>query len=751
MATSDATSKEKAAQAEAPGGEEIGFGEVKHGLPDAETCRTVLSKMMLIRRFEERAGEMYAKAKIGGFLHLCIGEEATVVGATQALTQTDYLMSTYREHGQALARGTHPNAVMAELFGRVDGCSKGRGGSMHLFDWERRFLGGYGIVGGSLPLSAGVALACDYLESNDAILSMMGDGATNQGTFGETMNLAALWKLPVVFLIINNQFGMGTALHRHSAVTDLSLKSEGFGVPGTRCDGMDVLDVHAVVTEALKCARDERKPQLVEALTYRYRGHSMADPEEYRSKEEVEEWRGRDPINAFAKRLVDEGVLTQDEVENMDEEAIEIVDEAQRFADESPFPDLDSLYDDVYVFSDDVPAWWTVDERSPEVHRGEREREAGELPHELAEKGAAYAGVGDSEARKRRTPRDQEEEGEQQGPGEEEDDGLMPVMRYREALNQALREEMEADEKVFLMGEDIGVFQGAFKVTAGLLEEFGEKRVRDTPISENTIVGMGVGSAMIGLRPVVELMTINFSLLAMDQIVNHAAAIRYMFGGQVRVPLVVRMPQGAGHQLGPTHSHCLEAFYLHVPGLLVAVPSTPADAKGLLKAAIRDDNPVVFIEHETLYGQRGEVPENGGPMRFGEAAIRREGDDVTIIGISRMAITAQKAAEVLADEHEIEAEVIDPRTLRPLDLDTILESVKKTNRAVIVEEGWPHGGVGANLAALIQEQAFDYLDAPVQRVTGADVPMPYSKPLEQAAFPHEEHVVQAALATFRDL
>ena len=327
----------------------------------------------------------------------------------------------------------------------------------------------------------------------------------------------------------------------------------------------------------------------------------------------------------------------------------------------------------------------------------------------------------------------------------------MPELRYREALNQALREEMEADDDVFIMGEDIGVFQGAFKVTQGLLEDFGEKRVRDTPISENTMVGAGVGAAMAGLRPIVEIMTINFSLLAMDQIVNSAAAIHYMFGGQVKVPLVIRMPQGAGHQLGPTHSHSFEALFLHIPGLLVAVPTTAADAKGLLKAAIRDDNPVIFIEHESLYGQRGEVPENGGPMRFGEAAVRREGDDVTIVGISRMALTAQQAAETLAEEHEVEAEVIDPRTLRPLDLDTILASVEKTNRAVIVEEGWPHGGVGANLAALIQEQAFDHLDAPVARVTGADVPMPYSKPLEQAAFPHAEHVVTAALATFKDL
>jgi pyruvate dehydrogenase E1 component beta subunit len=320
-------------------------------------------------------------------------------------------------------------------------------------------------------------------------------------------------------------------------------------------------------------------------------------------------------------------------------------------------------------------------------------------------------------------------------------------MRYRDALGAALREEMRRDERVLLMGEDIGVFGGAFKVTAGLLEEFGEQRVRDTPISENTIVGVGVGAAMCGLRPVVELMTINFSLLAFDQIVNHAAHIHYMFGGQARVPLVVRMPQGAGHQLGPTHSHCLEAMFLHVPGLLVAVPATAADAKGLLKSAIRDDNPVIFIEHESLYGVRGDVPDSDEHLvDFGRARIAREGSDVTIVGVSRMALTAERAAQTLAHEHGVSAEVIDPRTLRPLDLDAILRSVAKTNRCVIVEEGWPHGGVGANLAALVGEQAFDELDAPVQRVSGADVPMPYSKPLEDIAYPHEPQVVDAALA-----
>src|SRR3954451_12920275 len=376
----------------------------QHSLPDKDTCLAVLSKMMVIRRFEERAGEMYAKAKIGGFLHLCIGEEATVVGSTQAMRDGDYLLSTYREHGQAIARGTPPKAVMAELFGRVDGCSKGRGGSMHLFDIERRFLGGYGIVGGNLPLATGVALQCDYAGTDDAVVCMFGDGATNQGTFGESMNMAALWKLPVVFMVINNQFGMGTALERHSAVTDLSKKAEGYGVPGSRCDGMDVLDVHSATTEALRKAREDREPQLLEAVTYRFRGHSMADPEEYRTKDEVEEWRRRDPIASFSKRLAEEGVFSEEDIEKLDQKAISTVDEAVQFADNSPFPELDSLYDDLYVLGEQVNSrgWWSVDERSPEPHRGEEEREAGRLPHELAEAGAAYAGVGEAQERKRR-------------------------------------------------------------------------------------------------------------------------------------------------------------------------------------------------------------------------------------------------------------------------------------------------------------------------------------------------------------
>ena len=318
-------------------------------LPEPETATEWLQTMTLIRRFEERAGEMYARAKIGGFLHLSIGEEATIVGSTRALRESDYLVSTYRSHGYALARGTEPERVMAELFGRAGGCCGGHGGSMHRFDIERRFMGGYGIVGGNLPIATGIALSSDYTETDDVTLCTFGDGASNQGTFGETLNLAALWRLPVVFVVINNQFGMGTSLERHSAVTDLQRKGESLGVPGTRCDGMVVLDTHGVVAEAVERVREDRRPMLVEAVTYRFRGHSMADPEEYRTKEEVAHWRERDPIPAFGTLLEREGILDAQGREGLDREAVARVDAAVEFAEASPFPAAESLYEDIYV------------------------------------------------------------------------------------------------------------------------------------------------------------------------------------------------------------------------------------------------------------------------------------------------------------------------------------------------------------------------------------------------------------------
>jgi pyruvate dehydrogenase E1 component beta subunit len=313
---------------------------------------------------------------------------------------------------------------------------------------------------------------------------------------------------------------------------------------------------------------------------------------------------------------------------------------------------------------------------------------------------------------------------------------------YREALTQAMREEMQRDPSVFVLGEDVGQYEGAFKVTRGLLREFGETRVVDTPISEAGFVGLGIGAAMADLRPVVELMTVNFSIVAMDQIVNNAAKIRYMFGGQVACPLVLRMPGGAGHQLAAQHSHSLEAWYTHVPGLKVVCPATPYDAKGLLKTAIRDDDPVIFLESEGLYAKKGPV---GGPddlVPFGQAALRRQGGHCTMIAHSRMVWVALAAAETLAKEG-IECAVIDPRTFRPLDLDTLAASVRATGRAVILDEGWPECGIAANLSARLYEACFDWLDAPIARVACADVPMPYAKNLEQAALPRAEDAIAA--------
>jgi pyruvate dehydrogenase E1 component subunit alpha len=389
-------------------------------LPEADTCRELLTKMAIIRRFEEEAGRQYQRAKVGGFLHLAAGEEATIVGTTSVMRDEDYLIGTYRTHGHAIARGTDPKRVMAELFGRVDGTSRGRGGSMHIFDLERRFMGGYGIVGGNLPLAAGLALASDYRGDDSVTVCMFGDGASNTGNFGETMNLAALWKLPIVFLVENNLYGMGTSIERHSAVTDLSRKAEGFGVPGVRIDGMDVLAVRDKVAEHIRIAREERRPTLVEAFTYRFRGHSAADPEVYRAKEEVEEWRKKDPIAVFATRLTSEGALSEQDVEEIQQHADEVVTAAVEFADASEEPALESLYENLYTLPDETGetgGWYAVDERTPDTHPGELEHAVGAEGEirKLAEAGAAYAGRGQRGGKR---PEQRAEEGES-GPSDE--------------------------------------------------------------------------------------------------------------------------------------------------------------------------------------------------------------------------------------------------------------------------------------------------------------------------------------------
>ncbi len=318
----------------------------------------------------------------------------------------------------------------------------------------------------------------------------------------------------------------------------------------------------------------------------------------------------------------------------------------------------------------------------------------------------------------------------------------MPELRYSQAINQALQEEFARDERVFMLGEDVGLVGGTFRVTEGLMAEFGSRRVRDTPIAEAAIVGIAIGAAMAGMRPIAELMTMNFGMVAMDQIVNHASKMRYMFGGQVKLPLVIRAPGGGGTQKAAQHSHCIESWFVNTPGIRVVIPATPYDAKGLLKTSIRSDDPILFIEHEMLYSNKGEVPEEEYLLPLGVAEVKRPGRDVTIVAWSRMALEALKAAEILANEG-IEAEVVDPRTLDPLDMDTILTSVVRTRRAVIAEEGWRNVGMGAEIAARLQEHLFYDLDAPVQRVAAADVPTPYARNLERLALPDAQRIAEA--------
>jgi len=420
----DQDTKQPTEVQEAPTGD--GKGSQPKPLPDKASARELLAKMLLIRRFEEEAGRQYQRAKIGGFLHLGIGEEATIVGTASVLDDRDYLIGTYRTHGHAIARGTSPDAVMAELFGREDGTSRGRGGSMHIFDLERRFMGGYGIVGGNLPIAAGLALASEYKGDDAVTLCSFGDGAVNTGNFGETMNLSALWQLPIVFLVENNLYGMGTSLERHSAVTDLSRKADGYGVLGTRIDGMDVLAVREAVSAQVKVAREERRPTLIEAFTYRFRGHSAADPEVYRTKDEVAEWQTKDPIVVFAERLKSEGVLGDEDVERMRSEAEERVLAAVEFADASPEPPLETLYDNLYVIDDAIrpgAGWYAVDERTPHTHPGEHERHLGAEGEikELAEAGAAYAGA-EQGPRERPTDATQGEVPEDEDVREDEDE-----------------------------------------------------------------------------------------------------------------------------------------------------------------------------------------------------------------------------------------------------------------------------------------------------------------------------------------
>lgn len=661
-----------------------------------------LRQMIEIRAFENNISKLLGKAVLKGASHLCAGEEAVSVGAISALRDDDLITSTHRGHGHAHAHGdkiaktplekqAHYNKMMAEVLGKSEGYCHGKGGSMHIADVAHGNLGATGIVGGNIPVAVGAALAEKLKGSDKVVICFFGDGASNTGNFHEALNMASLWDLPVVFVVENNLYGMSVPFKRASKLNNVADRSCAYGIPGVVVNGMDMLDVRGAVSDAVARARAGEGPTLIEAKTYRYFGHSHSDPRAYRTKEEEQKWKERDPIHVLSEQLQTIKYLSEDELNQLQIEAEEKLANAMAFSEESPEPDVSSLSTDVFAPSHFTQADYEKDQRL------RQEISEGKITNQIA---------------------------------------------YSQALVQAMDEEMAANDNVFIMGEDVGLYGGAYGATRGLFEKYGQKRVIDTPISEATIGGAAVGAAMSGMRPIAEIMYVDFTPLAMDQIANQGAKNRYMFGGKTTVPMVVRTEGGAGRAIAAHHSQSLESLWTHFPGIYVVMPATPYDAKGLLKAAIRDDNPVMFIEHKMLYKEKGPVPEEEYIIPFGVADVKRNGKDVTIVTYSRMVLRSLEAAEILAKEG-IDVEVIDLRTLNPLDIDTVVKSVQKTHRFVGVTEAYENTSFINEVMAQLNEKAFYWLDAPMKRVASANVPVPRAEVLEDQAIPNVSRILEA--------
>jgi 2-oxoisovalerate dehydrogenase E1 component len=656
---------------------------------DTPTLERMYRDLVRVRRFDQRVIELFNQGVVKGTAHSCVGQEAIAVGACAALDDSDFITSHHRGHGHCIAKGADLTRMMAELFGRATGYCGGLGGSMHIAALDRGILGANGVVGAGIGLGAGAALSATIRKSGQVALSFFGDGAVNEGIFHEACNIAALWRLPLVLLCENNLFGLSTPASAATSIARLSDRASAYGFPGETIDGNDVLAVHDAVARAVARARAGEGPTLIEAMTWRWGDHSMrANLPRYRSAEVEREAEAAGDAVARTATL-----LAERQVADTRRDALAAEAEAE------------------------------IEAAIAEAARAPEPTEAALAPAVLAPHPAIADEPGDTHASARE-------------------------IGMTEAINEAIIQEMARDERVFVLGEDIGRIGGIFGCTRGLLDRFGAARVRDTPISEGAIASMAVGAAITGLRPVAEIQIFDFVTLMMDAIVNQAAKFRFMLGGKPTVPVVFRGPQGGGIRLGAQHSQSLEAWFAHIPGLVVMAPATPYDAKGLLAAAIRDDNPVVFLEHKLLYVQsRGPVPAIDYAIPVGRGAIRRKGHDVTIVATLAMVPQAARAADILAREHGVEAEVIDPRTLRPLDLPLILDSVRRTNRIVIAHEAWTRHGFGAEVAASVVEQAFDWLDAPPERVGMRDVPMPYNDTLERLVIPNAATIVGAALRT----
>ena len=725
--------------------------ELSDGRLVGSTAVDLLDDMLAIRELEE----MIVRLRSGGYqplsgfayrgpTHVSIGQEGTAVGASSVLWPSDRITSSHRGHGDAIAKGfgairkmsdeglksripgvavtdregllaaaleEHVFRTIAELFGKDEGYCRGRGGGMHIADFSTGQLGANAFVGGSVPIATGAAMALRYLGTGEIVCCFAGDGAYANGVVLESLNFAAQYQwsnflagdrrsgLPIIYLIQNNHYGM---THRTDdevmGVRALALRGAGFADDGMHAEvvnGMDVLAVRDAVTRAAELCRTGEGPVLIEASTYRYYGHSLSDPRnEYRTREEEEAWRAVDPIANLSGQLLTTGVLDEAGLAAIKAAAVERNARAAKRAAEATDPDPADVLRFMYA--------GTVNETVPTASSAPRIYEAAPVP-KVTEAG----------------------------------------MLQRDALREAMVEEMSRDSRVIFYGEDVADYGGAFKASKGLLETFGRERVFNTPISEAAICGTAVGAAMVGLRPVVELMYMDFALMASDQIANQAGKWHYMSGAQTTVPLVIRASVGAGKGYGGQHSQSLESIFTHTPGLVVIYPATAADAKGLLKSAIRSDDPVLFCESQGLYAERGEVPSDPDVLvPIGVARSAREGGDATIVAWGPAVLDAMEAAETLAGEG-IECDVIDLRTLVPLDMETVLASVRKTGRCVVAAQAVLIGSYVNEIVARVVNEAFDDLDAPVARIGAANGISPQAEALEEAFLPHASDIAAA--------
>jgi 2-oxoisovalerate dehydrogenase E1 component len=646
--------------------------------------------MTLIRRSELLTQLMYRNRELPGFAHLYIGEEAVATGVSAHLRRDDWITSTHRGHGHAIAKGVPPKLLLAELAAKVTGCNGGRGGTMHVYYPPMGLLGTNGLVGGGIPAAVGLAISAKTRGTDQVAVSYFGDGATSHGAFHESLNFAGIQNAPVVFVCENNLYATATPLSMATRNTNVASKAASYGFPGVRVDGNDVIAVWHAAKEAIRRARAGEGPTLIEAVTYRQVGHQEGDPVVgwARTQEEWDAWFARDPLPNYRKFLLEESHVKESELKAIEDEVDKVLAEAADFARSSPLPDPASATQ--HIWAEPI---------NPALNYIEPKENSAETK----------------------------------------------VMSWMDAVRDGIAEEMRRDPHIIYFGEGTGDRGGSYGHTKNLYKEFGGGRMIDTPICELGFTGASIGASASGCRAVADLMLADFLWEAGGQIVLQASKLRYMSNGQVSVPMVVRAGVGSVKNAGPHHSGSYYSCWAHCPGLIVVVPSTPADAKGLFKTALRASDPVIFLEQKSLLSTKGPVPSGEYYLPFGKANVVREGTDLTIVSCGLWLHRSVEAAEKMA-ANGVSAEVIDLRTIVPLDVETILASVKKTGRLLVVDEDYAMCGVGAEISAIVVEEAFDELDAPIGRLHTDPVSHPFAPLLEDAVTASADKIVAAARA-----